>query len=71
MFIVVEVDPSDDEIQFALELHAVLIYNSCTDDLWRVIVRIPESNVVLNCFAGRDWPEVVFNIDLIPETTFY
>lgn len=50
MFIVVEVDPSVDEIQFALELHAELIYNNCTDDLWRVTMRILE--VVLNCFTG-------------------
>ena len=71
MFIVVEVDPSVDEIQFAPELHAVVIYNSCTDDLWRVIVQIPKSNVVLNCFAGQDWPKVVFNIDLIPEAEIY
>ena len=52
MFILVEVDPSVDKIQFAPELHAVVIYNSCTDDLWRVIVQIPESNVVLNYFVG-------------------
>ena len=48
MFIVVEVDPSIDEIQFAPELHAVSFYNNCTDDLWRVIVQIPETDVVLN-----------------------
>ena len=71
MFIVVEVDPSVDEIQFAHELHVVLIYNSCIDDLWRVIVQIPETDVVLNCFVGQDWFKVVFNIDLIPKTVFY
>ena len=38
MFIVVEVNPSVDEIHFAPELHVVVIYNSCIDDLWRVIV---------------------------------
>ena len=52
MFIVVKVDPSVEEIQFAPELHAKLIYNSCTKDLWRVIVYIPETDVVLNYFAG-------------------
>ena len=71
MFLVVEVDPCIEEMQFAAELHAELIYNSCTEDLWRVIVRIPETNVVLNCFAGQEWLETVFNIDLIPESVFY
>ena len=71
MFLVVEVDPCIEEMQFAAELHAELIYNSCTEDLWRVIDRIPETNVVLNCFAGQEWPESVFNIDLILESVFY
>ena len=67
----VEVDPCIEEMQFAAELHAELIYNCCIEDLWRVIVRIPETNVVLNCFAGQEWPEFVFNIDLISELVFY
>lgn len=71
MFLVVEVDPCIEEMQFATELHAELIYNCCTEDLWRVIVRIPETNVVLNCFAGQEWLESVFNIDLISESVSY
>ena len=71
MFLVIEVDPSIQEIHFAAELHAELIYNSCTEELWRVIVQIPATNITLNCFAGQEWPETVFNIDLIPETVFY
>ena len=70
MFLVIEVDPCM-EMQFAAELHAELIYNSCTEDLWRVIVQIPATNVVLNCFAVQEWPETVFNIDLIRESDFY
>ena len=71
MFLVIEVDLCIEEMQFAAELHAELIYNSCTEDLWRVIVQIPANNVILNCFAGQEWPETVFNIDLISETEFY
>ena len=71
MFLVIEVDPCIEEMQFAAELHAKLIYNTCTEDLWRVIVPILETNVVLNCFAGQEWPEIVFSIDLIPELVFY
>ena len=66
MFLVIEVDPCIEEMQFAAELHAELIYNSCTEDLWS-----PATNVVLNCFAGQEWPETVFSIDLIPESVFY
>ena len=54
MFLVVEVDPCIEEMQFVVELHAELIYNYCTEDLWRVIVRIPKTNVILNCFAGQE-----------------
>ena len=71
MFLVIEVDPCIEEMQFAAELHAELIYNSCTEVLWRVIVQIPATNVVLNCFAGQEWPETVFSIDLILESEFY
>ena len=71
MFLVIEVDPCIQEIRFAAELHAELIYNSCTEELLRVIVQIPATNITLNCFAGQEWPETVFNIDLIPETEFY
>ena len=71
MFLVVEVDPCIEEIQFAPEFLAELIYNRCTEDLWRVIVHIPETDVVLNCFAGQEWPDFVFNIDLVSEIIFY
>ena len=71
MFLVIEVDPCIEEMQFAAELHAELIYNSCTEDLWRVIVQIPANDAVLNCFAGQEWPEIVFGIDLILESDFY
>ena len=67
MFLVVEVDPCIEEIQFA----AKLIYNSCTRYLWTVIVHIPEMDVVLNCFARQEWPDFVFNIDLVLEIIFY
>ena len=67
MFLLVEVDPCIEEMQFATEL----IYKCCTTDLWRAIVQIPETNVVLNCFARQEWPESVFNIDLILESVFY
>ena len=38
MFLVVEVDPCIEEMQFVAELNAELIYNYYTEDLWRVIV---------------------------------
>ena len=71
MFLMVKVDPCIEEMQFAAELHAELIYNCCTEDLWRVIVRMPETDVVLNRFVRQEWPEFVFNIDVISETIFY
>ena len=71
MFLVVEVDPCIEEMQFAAKLHAELIHNCCIEDLWRVIVRILVTNVVLNCFAEQEWREFVFNIDLISESVFY